>query len=195
MIITITERAKGFLLNPAGTFCRSRTDAPIAVFTYFGVLLLINAILSTLVAIAVGFGRQDTLAGIPEGIADPVIVFFLVLGGGIIFMIAGSVWIHLWVYLLGGRRGIMQTVTAVIYAGTPVQLLSWIPLIGIITVLWSLVLTSLGIRELQEISTGKAILAIAIAVIIPLGLIILAAGYYMISSPVVTQLPASPGYP
>jgi len=79
------------------------------------------------------------------------------------------------------------------YAGTPGQILGWIPLIGFIAGLWSLVLIVLGIRELQEISTGKAILAVAIAVIIPLAVIIIAAAYFMIASPAVTTLQVSPG--
>jgi hypothetical protein len=97
------------------------------------------------------------------------------------------------VYLAGGRRGIMQTTAAIIYAATPGQLFSWIPLIGFIAVIWTLVLAVIGIRELQEISTGKAIVVIAIAVIIPLVIIILAAAYFMVSSSTVTPLPVSPG--
>ena len=48
--------------------------------------------------------------------------------------------------------------------------------------LWSLVLNILGIRELQELSTMKATLVVAIAVLIPLILIILAFAYLIISS-------------
>jgi hypothetical protein len=48
--------------------------------------------------------------------------------------------------------------------------------------LWSLILGVLGIRELQELSTGKAILAVAIAVMIPLILIILFAVFFNLSN-------------
>ena len=193
MIGTLAEKMKGFLLDPVETFRQSRTDAPVGVFIYLGALLLINAVFSALVAVAVGFGNTQALAGMTGGMSAPVVVFFLVLVGGFIFTLIGAAWVHLWAYLFGGRRGIMQTVNAIIYAGTPGQILGWIPLIGFIAGLWSLVLIVLGIRELQELSTGKAILAVAIAVIIPLAVIIIAAAYFMIASPAVTTMQVSPG--
>jgi len=193
MIGTFVENLKGFLLDPVETFRQSRTDTPAAVFGYLGALLLINAVLSALVAFAAGFGSTRDLAGMPGGISAPVGVFFLVLVGGFILTLTGAAWIHLWTYLLGGRKGIMQTLIAFIYAGTPGQILGWIPLIGFIATLWSLVLIVIGIRELQELSTGKAILAVAIAVIIPLAVIILAAAYFMIAPSAVTTVPVSQG--
>jgi hypothetical protein len=189
MIDTFAGNVKGFILDPVETFRRSGTDTPAAVFTYLGVLLLINAILSALVAAAVGFGSTNT----PAGMSAPVMVFFLVLIGGFILSLIGAAWIHLWVYLLGGRRGFLQTLAAVIYGGTPGQLLGWIPLIGIISSLWSLALVVLGIRELQALGTAKAILAVAIAVIIPLALILLAASYFMIGSTTMTPVLVPPG--
>ncbi len=189
MIDTFAGNAKGFILNPVETFRRSGTDTPVAMFTYLGVLLLINAILSALVAAAVGFGSTNA----PAGMSAPVMVFLLVLIGGFILSLVAAAWIHLWVYLLGGRRGFLQTLAAVIYGGTPGQLLGWIPLIGIIASLWSLVLVVLGIRELQALGTAKAILAVAIAVIIPLALILLAASYFMIGSTTMTPVLVPPG--
>ena len=49
---------------------------------------------------------------------------------------------------------------AVLYSATPTVLLGWIPLISFIAVLWSLVLRIIGIRELHEITTGRAVLAL-----------------------------------
>jgi len=103
-----------------------------------------------------------------------------------------AAWLHLWVYLLGGRKGIMQTFKAIIYAHTPRLLLGWIPVIGFIFMLWSLVLGVLGIRELQEISTGKAILAVVIAIIIPVVIIIVLAAYFMIAYTTMSGVPTPP---
>jgi pilus assembly protein TadC len=58
--------------------------------------------------------------------------------------------------------------------------------------LWSLVLGILGIRELQEMSTGKAILAVAIAVMIPLVIILLVAAYFITSYMTTTAIPYPP---
>ena len=177
MIDPIVTKVKGFLLKPVETFQQSRNDEPGVVFTYFAALLLFNAILSALFG-AAEFGSMQMFSGMMGGFTYPVRIFFMALVGGFILTITLASWIHLWAYLFGGRKGIMQTFKAIMYGNTPHLLLGWIPFIGIFFALWSLVLGILGIRELQEVSTGKAILIIAIAVIIPLILIILFAVFF-----------------
>jgi len=181
MITTVIERAKGFLLTPVEMFQKSRADEAGTVFSYFVALLLINAILSAIVA-AVVVGAVPMFAGLNLGAPFPVIVFFAILIGGFICTIVFAAWVHLWVYLFGGRKGIMQTINAIIYGQTPRLLFGWIPFIGFIFVLWSLIINILGIRELQEISSMKATLAVAIAVIIPLALMLIALAYFLVSS-------------
>ena len=191
MIDFIVTRVKGFILKPVETFQQSGNDEPGVVFSYFAALLLINAILSAIIAL-IGIETLPRFAGMPEGLAFPVIVFLMALAGGFILTLIFSAWLHLWVYILGGRKGIMQTFKAIIYGHTPRLLLGWIPVIGFIFVLWSLALGILGIRELQEMSTGKAILAIVIAVMIPLVIILLVAAYFMTSYMTTTAIPYPP---
>ena len=191
MFDTIVTKVKGFLLSPVETFQQSKTDEPKAVFTYFGILLLLNAILSALIA-ALGIETMQMYAGLPLGPAFPVLVFFMMLVGGFICTVVFSAWLHLWVYLLGGKNGIMQTINAMIYGSTPRLLLGWIPFVGIIFTLWSLILGILGVRELQDLSTGKAILAVAIAVIIPLIIVILVAAYFFTTSMTTVAMPYPP---
>jgi hypothetical protein len=188
MIATLIEKAKGFLQNPVESFQKSKADEPSAVFSYFGVLLLFNAILCAIVAMFV-FQMIPGLARLPGGLPVPVIVFISMLFGGFIVTLVFSAWLHLWVYILGGRRGIMQTVSAIIYGSTPRLLFGWIPVISIIFVIWSFGLWILGVRELQELSTGKAVAAVVIAVIIPLIVIILIAAYLMVSVVSMTSVP------
>jgi hypothetical protein len=191
MIDTIVSKVKGFLLTPVETFQQSRNDEPGLVFTYLGALLLFNAILSALIA-AVGIERMPMFAGMTWGVAVPVMVFFMVLVRGFILTLVLGIWIHLWVYLFGGRKGIMQTLKAIIYGKTPHLLLGWIPFVGFIFSLWSIVLGILGIRELQEISTGKAIFAVVIAIIIPLILIIIFTAYFLVSYVTSTAMSVPP---
>ena len=189
MLNTIVNKARGFLLEPVETFRKSRTDAPGAVLAYFLALLLVNAVLSAIVA-AVFASQMPFLAGISSGVPLPVLVFFAALAGGFILTLVFAAWVHLWVYVFGGRKGIMQTVSAIVYGHTPRLLLGWIPFIGFLFTLWSLALNILGLRELQELSALKAILVIAIAVLIPLILIILAAAYFLIGSAAMTAVPS-----
>ncbi len=192
MINTLIDKAKGFLIAPVEMFQQSRTDEPAAVFTYFVALLLVNAIFSALIA-AVALNTLSMFAGLNLGIPLPAIVFVAALFGGFIFTLVFSAWLHLWVYIFGGRKGFMQTLNAMIYGHTPRLLFGWIPFIGFIFTLWSLVLNIIGIRELQEIDTVKATIAVAIAVMIPVILIVLAFAYFVIASPsVVTSLPTGP---
>jgi hypothetical protein len=192
MIDTLVNKAKGLLLNPVETFRQSRADEPGVVFTYFAALLLLNAVLSALIAFAWN-ERMPFFAGITAGISVPVMIFFIALAGGFFFTLILAVWLHLWVYLLGGRMGFLQTFKAIMFGNTPRLLLGWIPLIGFVFALWSLVLGILGIRELQEISTGKAILAMVIAFLIPLIFIILLAAYLIPSNMVVMPDPVHGG--
>ena len=188
MIDTILAKAKGFLLDPVEAFRKSGNDEPGTVLTYLGLLLIFNAAISAIL-IAVGTDPVQQYAGLSLGAAGAVMVFFLVLVIGFTGTLILSAWIHLWVYLLGGRRGILRTVTAIAYGSTPSLILGWIPFLGIIFALWSLVLGVLGIRELQALSTAKAILAIALALMIPLIIVLLALALFMPVSMIVTEVP------
>ena len=59
--------------------------------------------------------------------------------------------------------GIISCIT-LMYGLTPNLLLGWIPFIGFIAGIWSLVIEIVGIRQLHELTTGKAILAIVLLI-------------------------------
>ncbi|HII99281.1 MAG TPA: YIP1 family protein [Methanoregula sp.] len=190
MITSIFGKAKGFLLTPVETFRQSKDDELSAVFSYFIALLLFNAILSAAFA-AIMIETLPALAMMTWGMSVPVAIFLMMLVGGFIATLVFGVWLHLWVYLFGGRRGIMQTINAVIYGSTPRLLFGWIPFIGFIFTLWSLALGILGVRELQEIDSLKATLAVALAVMIPVILLIVLAAYFMIANVTTTTVPVT----
>jgi hypothetical protein len=189
MLDTIIPTIKGFLFNPVETFQASCADETRAVLSYFGVLLLFDAVLvagfemmllffeyllvsGTASASGVGHG---TSAGMTLGMVFliPATVFLSIVIGGSIFLFIFSLWTHLWVYLLGGNKGFMQTLHAILYSTTPALLLGWIPVVGMFASLWTLLLFFFGIREFQEISDGKAVDVILLSVFLPLFLLIL----------------------
>src|SRR5208282_3707141 len=131
------------------------------VFSYFGVILFFNAILSACIA-ALAF-----YSAIPSavGMAMPILDFLSVLWRGIFLTLIGGIWIHFWVYILGGRNGIRQTMKVFMYGMTPSLLLGWIPVIGGVFVIWWIVLDILGLRELAGLSTGKAALVMIIGIL------------------------------
>ena len=191
MIDAIIAKIKGFIVSPVASFRNSRTDETNVVAPYLVALLLVHAVLTAVIAF-IGISTMGMFTHMMPGFAMPVVIFFCVLIGGALMTALFSVWLHLWVYIMGGRKGIMQTAKAVIYGMTPGMLLGWIPLAGFLFCLWSIVLQIIGVRELQEISSGRALLALIIAVMVPLILLILLAMYFFIGTVSTSSVPASP---
>lgn len=188
MNLSLIEKVKGFLTNPVEGFRQSEEDGPGAVFPYFAVLLVLYAVFSSLLAVATI--ETSAVAGMMTGgSSGPVAVFFITVAAGFFGILVFGAWLHLWVYLFGGRRGIWQSLKALMYGNTPSLLFGWIPFIGFVFTLWSLVLGILGIRELHKISSLRAILAVALAVMIPLILLLILISYLMIASATTTGVP------
>ena len=173
MVLSIVERIKGFLFSPSDTFDASREDSPGDAFKYFVVILAIYAVLSAIIA-AVAFSMIAGMFGVPQmpfgaaaGPLAAVGVFIAALIGGIIGIFIGGVWLHIWVYLVGGRKGMEQTIKAFMYGVTPSLILGWIPIVGFIAGIWALIVEIIGVRQLHDLTTGKAVLAVIIAIVIP----------------------------
>jgi len=88
------------------------------------------------------------------------------------------------VYLVGGRKGIEQTIKTLMYAMMPQYLFVWIPVVNLI---WALIVGIIGVRQLHELSTERAVLAVILAIIIPA--IILGA---IIAALIATLIPMMP---
>ena len=174
----IIEKAKGFLMDPAETFRNAQSDDLGEAFKYFAIILAINSVLSGLLVMA-GVGVATEIPGMALGIAGSfasgiaaIVGTFI---GGIIGLFIGGIIVHIFVALIIGGNGIEQTIKALIYGATPGMLLGWIPFIGIIGGLWSLVLYIIGIRELHDTTTGKAAVAVLLPVIILVALLVMLA--------------------
>ena len=181
MIDEIIAKAKGFLLSPVESFQGARADGTEAAAPYFIALLFFHAVLTAIISF-VGINVMGLFTQCMPGFALPVVIFFCIMIGGAIATILFSLWLHLWVYIVGGRKGVLQTAKAVTYGMTPALLLGWIPFLGFIFCLWSILLQIIGVRELHEISSGRALLAVMIAVMVPLILFILIAMYLFIAT-------------
>jgi len=179
------EKTKGFLLSPSETFNSVKDEDWGGSIGYFAKWQVIYTILMTIIAAALMVWIRGLLlswAGLyPEVdiaqitwlfdlFAGPMLIGWGVISfiSGLIGILVGSLWMHIWVYVCGGRKGVGQTIKAIAYGSTPSLLLGWIPFVSIIFSIWSLVVQIIGIRQLHEISTGRAILAYIIAIIIPI---------------------------
>ena len=137
---------------------------------YYLVLLIINAILTAIVAylglaaVAANTARFDLgLGGSIGAFIAGLIIAFIV---GIIALLLWAVFLHIGAMITSGRGDFADSFKSAVYAQTPNLLLGWIPIIGIIFTLWSIVLLFLGVRELHEMDTMRAVIAVVVAVVL-----------------------------
>lgn len=175
---------KGFLMNPVEMLQKSRDEPVESTLKYYTLIVLFNAILTALVALILGghgtlnamhqlmaqFGWALPLIGAVGAIFAVIVIAVL----AVVFLFIFGVWLHIWVYLAGGRKSYMHTVKALAYGSTPAMVIGWIPVVGpFIGGIWTLVLEVLSVREMHQISTGKAVGAVALAVLIPIIILML----------------------
>jgi len=172
------EKVKGFLLSPVETFQKVKDEDLGPLMKYFVILTLIFSILMAVIMIGLSSAMLSLLpvklpfmAGAAAGGLTAVVTFITLLISLLIGLFIGAAIVHIFVYLLGGKKGYTQTVKAMGYGMTPSLLLGWIPFIGIIVSIWALIVEIIGVRELQEMSTGKAVLAVILPGII-IGIIV-----------------------
>lgn len=175
-------KIKGFMFSPTETFNGVKDEGWGGSIGYFAKLLVIFAILTAVIIAAVFVVIWSLLEAFFPIMMIPGIGVFLGLGGvmavvmliaiiigGLVGILIGSLWMHIWVYAVGGRKGVGQTIKSMAYGSTPSLLLGWIPLLGVIFSIWALVVSIIGIRQLHEISTGRAVLACVLgAIVIPI---------------------------
>lgn len=172
----IFEKAKTFIMDPKTAFDRETKSDAISGLKYAVIWLFIMALLS---AIVYGiFGNRIssfmTSMWLPESVMEAEITvgstlstFFGAWIGGVIGLLILGLWLHLWAYILGARMKLENTLKVVFYGNTPSYVLGWIPLLNVIATIWALVLYIMGLTRLQKLTTGKAILTLVIAILIP----------------------------
>jgi len=177
---------KGFLTNPVETLKKSRDEPVEFTLKYYTLIVLFNAVLTALIALILGghgtlnamhqlmaqFGWALPLIGAIGAVLTVIVITILAM----VFLFIFGGWLHIWVYLAGGRKSYMQTVKALAYGSTPAMVIGWIPFVGpFIGGIWTLVLDVLSVREMHQISTEKAVGAVALAVLIPIIILMLMA--------------------
>ena len=191
MTSSIPEKIKGFLFKPAGSFRGVRNEQPGETLKYFFAIAAIYSILMGVMIMLRLAATHPFLSLVPS--IDPtqvavfdvfgvILMIVLMLVLSFIFAVIFGIWLHIFVYLLGGRKGFWETEKSVFYNLTPMMLIGWIPFIGaLIGAIWSIILGVIGVRELHELSTAKAAVAVILAVIIPIILLIVIAAAFLIA--------------
>ena len=185
MLENITRTFKGLLLNPSEEMKKLREEPLEEAFVYY---LVLSAVFVVLMAVASVIFMAVTLHA--SSIFLLVYLVGYLIGGYIgcfIGLIIGSIILHVFVYCLGGRKGLEATIKAAIYSFTPIALIGWIPVVGIIGSIWSLVLEAIAIRDLHEISTARAVIAVILTILFILAAIFLIVIFMVIVIFLLTQ--------
>jgi hypothetical protein len=172
MPFTIPDKMRGFLFNPSESFWKVAEEEIGDTLLYFFLIAVIYAVLATVMtAMKVSNHPFLALFGFGFGIDLIILKFLVVLVFSWLLALMYSLLLHFWVWLIGGRKGIYQTVRSVLYSLTALMLIGWIPDIGPpVGLLWSVVVGILGVEELHQLprwrAAGAVILAILTALIV-----------------------------
>lgn len=180
MPVNLVETIKGFLVNPVESFQKARETSLSAAYQYYVILLLIFSILfgvvlylqmNPIIPIMTAIPGMADLGGIINAILAQlsILAIYLVFFVGLFSIFISGLYYHVFVILLGGEEGVVQTMKTVMYANTPALLIGWIPFVGIIGMIWSFVLFIIGLREMQKVSLVSAILIFLVPTILVFG--------------------------
>jgi hypothetical protein len=189
MPFTIPDKMRGFLFNPSESFWKVAEEDIRDTLLYFFIIAVIYAVLATVMTAMEVFNHPFlALFGFGFGIDLIILKFLVVLVFSWLLALVYSLLLHVWVWLIGGRKGIYQTVRSVLYSLTALMLIGWIPDIGPpIGLLWSMVVGILGIEELHQIPRWRAAGAVILAILT--ALIVLPAFFWPLFMEVITTGP------
>jgi len=171
-------KAKGFLSKPTKTYEAVEEDTLGDAIKYTAIGSVIASVLTGLINIVI-FRETVSIFGWTTNPGFLLIPISVILTG--IFAILGllilGAWQHLCVLICGGRKGYTPTVKAIAYGSTPGYVFMWniglIPYVGtLIIAIATFIVTIIGLRELHQISTTRAIIAWFIAIGLPILLLI-----------------------
>ena len=165
----LIDKSIKFLLTPSKAFDSEKRARIEDAFKYMAALSLVTAVLTGVIYAA--------LTGLYTGLIILAVAYIGIIFASVVF----GLWLHLWAYLLGAKKGLNQTLKAVFYANTPAYLLGWIAaipfsyffMLSILLNIWEMVLSGMGIKKFHGIATEKAALAVIIAVAVPAAIALL----------------------
>ncbi|GAB7016422.1 YIP1 family protein [Methanogenium cariaci] len=188
------DNVKGFLLNPIETLIAHKDESLGDALRYFAIIMSICGAFYGIM-IGLNFAVTETLTGLPASLAAfgaigvVLVAIVATIIFGIITLFITGIILHIFVYIAGGRKDVSTTLRTVIYAATPSLLFGWIPLIGILANFWSLALEIFAIRELHEISTARAVIAVILPFILMIILVALSLSAFLFSTSTSTLTP------
>ena len=159
------QKIKSALTSPSQLFNAVKGEKGFKTpLTYYAVLALVSSILSALVS---AYISNPVL---PKVVYSSSLIVLSIVVSWIASFIVAFIFVaivHVFVYLLGGKGGYLQTYKAYVYGMTPSLMLGWLPFVNIIVALYSgLYLFPKGMSILQNMGFGRALAAVLLPIII-----------------------------
>jgi len=166
------KKARKFIFDPKQVFKKEGNSNLEYSFKYMIIIGLVTAIITTVIAIV----AEPALA--VWGAVNFVGYYIALIVGFFI----GGIWLHLWVYIFGGRKGLEQTLKIMAFGGTPGYLFAWISslvalvalsefiymitsLIAVVIFVWQLGLYYHGIKTFHKLGKERTTAALIIYLI------------------------------
>ena len=181
----IVETVKGVLMQPAETFAKMKREGGLRAPLIYNILIgsaggIVGA-LYRLIIQSLHLMPQATkaspiaLGAMTTGMLIGLMIFMPVLIALGSFVSAGIT--HLCLMMLGGaKRPFETTFRVVCYASGSAAVLQVVPVCGAMVYgIWNIVSESIGLAKAHEISTGKAVAAVLLPMIVCCGLVMVVA--------------------
>ena len=174
---SFTRTVRAVLLEPVGFFRRLPPRGSALDPVLFALVCsLISSVLGSLAAPydplvrdAASFESSVEDFGGEMGLAVGMLLLFVVLTPLFILLglyIAAAVYhILVWIFVRPTDTDFEATLRVVTYTSA-VELLTWIPVVGLLASLYGLYLAFVGIREMHETTTGRALTVISLPVVL-----------------------------
>ena len=151
-----------------------------ALLTYI-ITFLVSQVVGAIIAFSfIGIASQSGSSGYMSGMfgygaSYPLIYFItipLYVALALLFAFGFAGMIFLSVKAFKGSGGYTNSFKAVAYSLTPYNIISIIPFVGSLSIFYSLFLTTVGVKTLHNLSTGKAVAAVMLPILALLALLV-----------------------
>ena len=179
--LSLFKKIKNVLTSPTKFYNSVKSEKGFkSPMIYLLVMSLLSTVLSTVytlvfpssfLGVTVPTSLEASIIGILDAFVIGIIATFLIVG---LF--------HVFVYLLGGKNGFLQTFKSNVYGSTPSYIFGWIPYVNIVAAVYTLFyLIPKGISMQHNMSMGRAVLAVVLPIIIILVLVfVLFAAFFVV---------------
>lgn len=173
------ETLKLVLLNPAVAFAAMKKEGGLSDPLLYGVIggsigFIISLLWNILFGSIGAFTDRNPIAGaIGAGVGMVICIILAPLFIAVCLFIGSGI-LHLCLMLVGGaNRSFETTFRVVSYTVGSTNPIAIIPFCGgVVAAIWNIVLECIGLAKAHEITTGKAVIAVLLPVIVCCGLIL-----------------------